>query len=1060
MRHSKTLPGHRGQKIQALFEAARRLTPAQQAAFLDQACAGDIEIRREIDAILAAARGPTDERLKKLMHGDREPAVAETKTVPARPVRDEPAVDHTDTLLPEPGTRIGQYELVRELGRGGMAVVYLARDIKLGRRVAIKFLQTNEGSLARRFVLEAQATARCVHENIVVIHDVKEYQRNPFMVLEYLQGQTLSTHIKDGKLPAYRAVQLVVPVVRALVCAHEHKLVHRDLKPGNIFLTTSGSIKVLDFGVAKYVRRELAQARREQLTGSGTTSLPWLGGADLTRHGALVGTMPFMSPEQWNADSVDHRTDLWAVGIMLYIMVVGRHPLEPLGGHQLMVTGILDQPMPSARDAGVEMPPALADLIDHCLKKRLDQRMPTAEKLLCDLERLLPDRHGRELGMGESPYAGLNAFQEADANRFFGRTREIAALLARLHERPLVAVVGPSGVGKSSFVRAGLIPALKYSGEKWEAIVIRPGRHPTAALANIIAPMLTSESATLSDQVAQHQRILHRIYQEPGYVGTVLRSRSQTRKHKTFLFVDQFEELFTLNPDPHERLVFMSSLAGMADDAVSPLRVVVSIRSDFLDRVAEAPELMAELGQSMFFLLPPSRDGLREALTRPADMMRYRFETQGMVEHMLDTLEATPGSLPLLQFAASKLWEARDTDRRLLTEQSYQALGGIVGALASHADAVMNALPAQGQALARAIMVQLVTPERTRAIASIEELCEGAEAPAEVERLIHHLVDARLLVVQRSDSASGTTVEIVHEALIHDWPTLGSWLEESQEDRAYLDQIRTAAKQWDSKGRPPGLLWSGEAADEARLWHRKYRGKLAPVQEEYLEAVFGLATRVARRKRLLVVGTISFLSVLVAAAAVVLVLIRNAEKRANQQAEIASAAAAESNQRLAELEEEKRQRQAALQRADDANAVAEMSAEELRVVNEQLRQALGEAKTARELSEQQLEEIREKENQRKEALSRADTASASALMNEEQLRVANAKLREALDDAQAAKSRVTKLLEEAEHAKERLAAALVEAETAKKEAEKAWATERQRRALLEAETGDSKDDLQ
>jgi serine/threonine protein kinase len=1002
MRSSKRLPGNRGQRIQALFEAARGLNPAQQASFLDQACADDIEIRRELDAILAAARGPTDQRLRKLMDVEMERTVVTPETVRARPASGEPAADRTAAFVADPGMRLGQYELVRELGRGGMAVVYLARDVKLGRRVAIKFLQSNDASLAQRFIVEAQATARCVHENIVVIHDVKEHQGNPFMVLEYLRGQTLGQHLKDTKLPAYRAVQLMVPVARALVCAHEHKLVHRDLKPANIFLTESGAIKVLDFGVAKLVQHELPYASRDQLTGTSSLSLLAID-AELTGHGALVGTMPFMSPEQWNAAPVDHRTDLWAVGIMLYTMIAGRHPLEPLGGHQLMVTGILDQPMPSARDAGADMPPALADLIDHCLRKRIDERMPTAEKLLGDLERLLPDRHGRELGMGESPYTGLSSFQETDANRFFGRSREIAALLARLHERPLVAVVGPSGVGKSSFVRAGLIPALKCSGEQWEAIVIRPGRHPMAALANIIAPMLTSESTTLSDQVAQHQAVLHRIYQEPGYVGTVLRSRSQARKRKFLLFVDQLEELFTLNPDSHERQVFMACMADMADDAVSPLRVVLSIRSDFLDRVAEAPELLAELRQGMFFLLPPGRDGLRDALTRPADMMRYRFESRGMVEHMLDTLESTPGSLPLLQFAATKLWEARDTDRRLLTEKSYHALGGIVGALASHADAVVNALPAQAQALARAIFVQLVTPERTRAIASIEELCERAEVPAEVERIVHHLVEARLLVVQRSDSAANATVEIVHEALIQGWPTLGGWLEESQEDRAYLEQIRTAARQWDAKGRPSGLLWRGEAADEASRWQRRHRGRLAPVQQAYLAAVIALAARGARRRRLALAGTISFLSLLVAAAAVALVLIRDAEQRAGAQAVLARAA------------------------------------------ERQVRE--------------QLDALQEKERQRQEALTLAGTAAAEAEMSGEQLQVANQQLRQALAESDAAKLQVSKLLEEAENAKRRLAASLVDAEKARNEAEQARDAERRRRERVEQKIGKQGDIL-
>jgi hypothetical protein len=499
--------------------------------------------------------------------------------------------------------------------------------------------------------------------------------------------------------------------------------------------------------------------------------------------------------------------------------------------------------------------------------------------------------------------------------------------------------------------------------------------------------------------------------------------------------VDQFEELFTLNPDPHERQVFMSSLAGMADDAISPLRVVLSIRSDFLDRVAEAPEFMAELSQGLFFLMSPSRDGLRDALTRPADMMRYRFESRGMVEHMLDTLQANAGSLPLLQFAASKLWEARDTERRLLTEQSYHALGGIVGALASHADAVMNALPAPAQALARAILTQLVTPERTRAIASIEELCEHAEAPVEVERLIHHLVDARLLVVQRSDSDTGATVEIVHEALIHGWPTLGSWLEESQEDRAYLEQIRAAAKQWDSKGRPSGLLWRGEAADEARRWHRRYHGRLAPVQEAYLAAVIALVVRMARRKRLLVVGTISFLSLLVAAAAVALVRIQTAEHRATEQAVLARAAEQRVRQQFDQLQEKERQRKKALRLAGDATAEASMSAEQLLMVIEELRLTFADAEKAKQQLRQQLDTMQEKERQRKEALLVAADASAEAHMSAEQLRVVTGQLREALAESDAAKRQVSKLLLEAENVKSRLASSLVEAEDARKQAE-------------------------
>ncbi|MEM9493365.1 MAG: serine/threonine-protein kinase, partial [Myxococcota bacterium] len=430
-----------------------------------------------------------------------------------------------------------------------MATVFLARDTRLGRRVAIKFLRNPDPRQNDRFILEAQATARCTHDNIVVIHDVKEYRHEPYMVLEYLDGQTLGQVISSGPLPPYRAVQLIVPVVKALVCAHEHKIVHRDLKPNNIAVTRSGTVKVLDFGIAKLVYGDAGPVG-DRKPGDPASQVSQMANMQLTGHGAVIGTLPFMSPEQWGADTIDHRTDLWAIGIILYRMVTGRHPLEGLCGDQFMVTAMLDQPMPSARDAEVSMPPELADLIDRCLKKRKSERMPSAAKLLDQLERLLPERQGRDLDTGESPYAGLHAFQESDANRFFGRSREIAHVLARLHDSPLLAVVGPSGVGKSSFVRAGVVPTLKHSGERWESVVLRPGRHPMAALANILAPLMTTESATLSDQVAQHQFVLNRLYQEPGYAGTVLRSRAKKRRSKIVLFVDQFEELFTLTPDP------------------------------------------------------------------------------------------------------------------------------------------------------------------------------------------------------------------------------------------------------------------------------------------------------------------------------------------------------------------------------------------------------------------------------------------------------------------------------------------------------------------------------
>ncbi len=858
---------------------------------------------------------------------------------------------------PRPGTRIHHYELIRELGSGGMGTVFLARDMRLGRRVAIKFLHSNDPDMTKRFVLEARATARCSHENIVIIYEVGEYGGSPFMVLEYLQGQPLTKLISEGRrLPPARAVELMVPVVRALACAHEQNIVHRDLKPDNILVTESGTIKVLDFGIAKVLQGDEPAG---ELTGEvRAPSLPVEGlGEDisnLTRRGAIMGTLAFMSPEQWGIGvSIDHRTDIWAVGIMLFRMIYGKHPLHPLRGEQLMCTGFVDEPMPRLREKVPDIPQELADVVDRCLLKHKDQRFPDALSLLRALEPFLPGRYTRELRIDESPYAGLSSFQETDADRFFGRSHEISALVTRIRDRPLMGVVGPSGAGKSSFVRAGLVPALKRSGERWETLVIRPGRNPMAALVSIVAPLVGS-STTISDDIQEQQKLVERLVSEPGYVGTVLRSRARRERRHILLFVDQFEELYTLVPDVNVRMAFTACLSAIADDATSPMRVVLSIRSDFLDRVSEDQRFMTELGQGLFFLASPSTDGLRDALVQPAEMAGYSFESEEMISHMLEHLEATQGALPLLQFAATKLWEGRDSSRKLLTVDSYNAIGGIAGALASHADSVLAELSSQARALARAVFLRLVTPERTRAIVSIDELHELSKDGAEIQRLVAQLVQARLLVVQTGSGASGASVEIVHESLVHTWPTLKRWLDEGQEDSVFLEQLRNAARQWQIKGQDSGLLWRGEMVEEARRFQRRYRGELPKQQRAFLDAVFSQEAKASRLKRVLYIGGASFLTLLLAAAMVALVVIRRSQQEAEalrfvaeRQAEVAQKAEAEARKRLAEVQAKELERQQAAEEAAAANVQVDRTNEELQVKNEELLSALEKAELQR-----------------------------------------------------------------------------------------------------------------
>jgi serine/threonine protein kinase len=854
------------------------------------------------------------------------------------------------------GTRVLQYELIRELGRGGMGQVFLARDVKLGRKVAIKFLSSLSQKLTERFLVEARATAQLSHEHIVVIHEVNEWQGLPFMVLEYLEGEPLAALVSGGRrLSPARAAELMVPVVRALVRAHAAEIIHRDLKPENIFVTRSGTVKVLDFGIAKvFGSADPAGAG----AGPGLPpDLPAGPAARLTREGGLVGTLPYMSPEQWGVDTVDARTDLWAVGLLLFEMVAGRHPLDGMSAAQLAANAAhVDAPMPRVGEAAPDLPGDLERLIDRCLAKRKAQRFESARELLAALELILPGTRSRALTEGESPYLGLTAFQEADAGRFFGRSQDVRRAVARLRETPLMAVVGPSGVGKSSFVRAGVVPALKASGETWEVLITRPGRSPLQALTALAQSLTRAGSGTGPEQeraAEAQEELAARLQREPGTLGVMLRARARQKASSLLLFVDQFEELYTLVSDPAERAAYATCLAGAADDPGTPVRVVVSMRSDFLDRVAGDPRFMELLTAGLLFLQPPDREGLREALVQPIEMVDHRFDSEVMVGEMLDALETTPGALPLLQFTAAKLWDARDRKERLLTQRAYAAMGGVAGALATHADEVLAGLAPPAQRVARAVLTRLVTPEGTRAIVDVADLAAAEVEAAEVRRVVDYLVQARLLVVQTRSEEEGAAVELVHESLIARWPTLRRWLDTDQEDSAFLAQLRSAAKQWDARARAQGLLWRGEAVDEARRFSRRYKAPLPALEREYLAAVLGLADRSARLRRNVVVGVIVVLLGLVAAAAVALVSIRRAEREAQQQTRVArtetkraQAAEREVKRQFELVQTKEREKQAAQTEATSAKAAVATGQVKLTKAESQLKMSYDQLEAA------------------------------------------------------------------------------------------------------------------
>ncbi|MBA2732732.1 MAG: serine/threonine protein kinase, partial [Acidobacteria bacterium] len=277
-----------------------------------------------------------------------------------------------------PNTRLGRYEIRSKLGEGGMGEVYLAEDKQLNRKVAIKCLPP--GSIAseqanRRLLREARAAANLDHPNICAIHEVGEEEGRSFIVMQYLEGETLDTRMKRKSLDLPESLTIAIQVTDALAEAHGHGIIHRDIKPSNIMITGRGAVKVMDFGLAKITQEGFAVDKEAE-----TQSL-------LSTPGAVMGTVPYMSPEQVRGEQLDARTDIFSFGVVLYEMITGRQPFVAESSAGTISAIMTHEPPPLARYSR-EAPAELERIVSKALRKNKEERYQTAKDLLIDLRSL------------------------------------------------------------------------------------------------------------------------------------------------------------------------------------------------------------------------------------------------------------------------------------------------------------------------------------------------------------------------------------------------------------------------------------------------------------------------------------------------------------------------------------------------------------------------------------------------------------------------------------------------------------------------------------------------
>ncbi len=275
------------------------------------------------------------------------------------------------------GTKLGPYEIQSPAGAGGMGEVYRARDTRLDRTVAVKILPAafaRDPERLRRFQQEAQAVAALNHPNILAVHDLGEHQGAPYMVTEFLEGETLRERMLPGPLPVRKATEYAIQIARGLAAAHDKGIVHRDLKPENIFVTRDGRVKILDFGLAK-------------LTPSGAANPDAATLASQTEAGVVMGTVGYMSPEQVKGLAADHRSDLFSFGAILYEMLSGKRAFHGETSVETM-SAILKQDPPELTETARMVPPALERIVRHCLEKNPEERFQSARDVAFNLANL------------------------------------------------------------------------------------------------------------------------------------------------------------------------------------------------------------------------------------------------------------------------------------------------------------------------------------------------------------------------------------------------------------------------------------------------------------------------------------------------------------------------------------------------------------------------------------------------------------------------------------------------------------------------------------------------
>ena len=829
---------------------------------------------------------------------------------------------------PESSRRLGQFALIKQLGRGGFAPVWLAREEYAGRElrtVALKLFSFDAGDdqvgSVEQVLEEARTLCRVEHPNIVRFHSVAidSSRRVAGFAMEYLAGTSLDRALLEGSFSLLEAVEVGLAVASALAIVHRAGIVHRDIKPGNIMETAAG-YKLIDFGVALGAREAVASVRGSRVPSGG--ALPQLAHADLDtlQVDLAEGTVGYIDPEcVASGRSAAPASDLYSLGATLFELVSGNVPSGPRGGP--LCEDVLQgrAPAPSLSDAVPNIDVGFAELAALLLSPTRAARPSSADWVVTRLEQLRLGLAGKGRALPPEdigPFRGLSRFETSDRGVYFGRAMDTAQTVHILRMRGVVALLGPSGSGKSSLARAGLLPAIEDGSlqtwpASWDTLSMTPGAQPARTLRALLEPLVECTPGSSQAELL-----------------TALSRRAERTGSGIALLIDQLEELATV-AEPASRDWLAEFIELSAEQAVPGFKLVVTARRDLLDPLLELSALGRVLLRNAVLIDPIGSETWADVLDQALSAYGYRCEDDVLRAELVREIERTASAMPLVGFALGRLWEMRDRERRIITRRALQSLGGIAGALAQHAQGTFDRLTRddpEAARTARRVLLALTTARGTSTSKTEQELV--ALAGPGCARLLSGFEAARLLV------KTTTGLTIAHEVLLAHWQLLHSWVTEEREARTVAEELEQDAARF--RVEPLAVpLWPRRRLLAMSDVLGRGDVSISPAAQDFLRA-----SRRAERRRLVLGGGAVVLALLGAAWAAVS-YVRGIEAAGSKTADAFKKERA--SRRVAE--ERTREVQAAQQRIDELlrNVADSPTKNEVLALQRQIREPTGTA---------------------------------------------------------------------------------------------------------------------